>query len=157
MKSKFLFAALLLILSYGAAEAQHSRNDNNRDRGQASNNTRYRDNDAVTHGPRDSRYAYDRYRTPMTAKAFRQAIDAVRDASFDSDRLAMAKVVLRHQYMSTEQIRSMAKLFRFDSSRLAFAKYAYSVCADPEHYYLVANVFTFSSSKEELYRYLARV
>jgi hypothetical protein len=48
----------------------------------------------------------------------------------------------------------MVKLFSFDDSRLEIAKYAWDYTIDRDNYYQVADVFTFSSSKESLMKFL---
>jgi hypothetical protein len=156
MKSKLFLLALTLVLCAEAASAQQH---NNRDRSQ----TYYDDNngrneDDATYGPRRVRYDRDRdCWTGMSAQAFRQALSAIRHENFDRDRLKLARQIARRNHLNTSQIRTIAQQFNFDSSKLEFAKYAYGTCIDPENYYALGRIFSFSSSKEELYDYIARV
>jgi hypothetical protein len=46
------------------------------------------------------------------------------------------------------------QLFTFEDNKLELAKFAYDYCIDRENYYRVNDVFTFSSSKDELSRFL---
>jgi hypothetical protein len=155
MKSKLFLFALTLVLCAEAVSAQH----NNRDRSQTScNNNNDRNNDDATYGPRRIKYDRDREcRTAMSPQAFRQALSAIKHEHFDGNKLKMARQIARRNHLTTNQIRSVAQQFNFDSSKLEFTKYAYGSCIDPENYYALGRIFSFSSSREELYDYIARV
>lgn len=87
---------------------------------------------------------------------FDQILSTIRKESFNSAKVTLAKQILRSkQCFTTIQVREMLRLFSFDDSRLEMAKFAYDFTTDPENYYMVADVFTFSSSREELMKYLA--
>lgn len=153
MKSKLFLFVLSLVLFSEAGFAQHSR-DKHRD--QATNTDRNsREDRQPEYGPR-IRYDQDRW-TVMSPKAFRLALASIRNEHFDQDRLNLARQIVRRNHLSTAQIRSIAQLFNFDSSKLAFTKYAYVTCIDPENYYALGRIFSFSSSRKELYDYIARV
>ena len=153
MKSKLFLFALTLVLCAEAASAQH----NNRNRSQTYQDNNRNDNDA-SYGPRRVRYDKDRECwTAMSPQAFRQALSAIKHENFDKDRLKMARQIVRRNHLSTSQIRTIAQQFNFDSSKLEFTKYAYASCIDPENYYALGRVFSFSSSREELFDYIARV
>ena len=80
---------------------------------------------------------------------------SIRKESFNSTKVTLAKQILRSkQCFTTVQIREMLKLFSFDDSRLEMAKFAWEFTTDRDNYYQVADVFTFSSSKEELMKFL---
>lgn len=74
--------------------------------------------------------------------------------SFDNKRLEVAKQIVRDNGMSTQQIVQVCSLFTFDSNRLEFAKFAYHFCVDRKRYFLLDEVFTYNSSKEELKEYI---
>lgn len=76
--------------------------------------------------------------------------------SFDDNRLAILKSAVRDQYISTAQVTELVSLFSFEKSKLDAAKYCYTYCSDAENYYLVANSFSYSSSKTELLQYIER-
>lgn len=74
--------------------------------------------------------------------------------SFDSHRLDLAKFAVSGNRLSSAQIFELTSLFTFESNKLEFAKYAFHYVTDPGSYFIVANAFTFSSSKRELFDYI---
>ena len=49
----------------------------------------------------------------------------------------------------------VCKLFSFEDSKVAFAKFAYSKTVDPNNYYKVANVFDFDADKQALNAFIS--
>lgn len=82
---------------------------------------------------------------------FYGSLNILKSASFDSDRLILAKNIANSNALSSWQIREMLLVFGFESSRVEFAKYAYSSCVDPENYYMIQDAFQFSSSISEVF------
>jgi len=78
----------------------------------------------------------------------------IRRTSFDSNRLDIAKFAVSGNRMTSRQVAELTGLFTFESNRLEFAKYAFRFVTDPGSYYIVADAFTFSSSKRELFEYM---
>lgn len=163
MKSRSFLLAFALLLTT-AASAQHSRipssdrdrNSGNQHSDRDRDNNDYDNGDRTDYRTRQSRYAH-RSKPVMNSRSFQQALTSIRLEHFDSDKIRMAKFIATRNNLSTVQIRTLAQLLRFDSSKLEFAKYAYVSCADPENYYMLGKIFTFSSSREELMDYLACV
>ncbi len=85
---------------------------------------------------------------------FDELIYQLRDASFESDKLIIAKQAVRGNAYSADQIGNIMMEFGYESSRLEFAKFAYGFCLDPENYYQVNSAFQFSSSIDELDRFI---
>jgi hypothetical protein len=86
---------------------------------------------------------------------FRQIMESVKQESFNSTKLTIAKQIIRSkECFNTRQIADLVKLFSFDDTRLELAKFAYDYTTDRENYYQVADAFSFSSSKEELMKFL---
>lgn len=90
----------------------------------------------------------------MNPKDFNEAVRIINNENFDEKRLATAERIIAANPMSTRQIANICKLFNFESNRLEFAKYAYRRCVDPNNYFLIDEVFTFDSSKKELYNFI---
>jgi hypothetical protein len=90
----------------------------------------------------------------MAEADFQRIFCSVRDRSFDSDRLAIAKQAFGSRLMSADMVRRMLAAFSFESSRLEFAKFAYAQTIDRHNYYIVNDGFTFSSSIRDLERYI---
>ncbi len=87
---------------------------------------------------------------PMKAGDFSAAKKTISESSFDETKLTTAKSIASTNCLSTDQVVQICNLFSFEDSKLAFAKYAYKYTTDPKNYFKVNNVFSFSSSKEEL-------
>lgn len=85
---------------------------------------------------------------------FKRIIKLIKKESFENGRLSIAKQVVASNPMCVQQIMDICKLFGFESTKLDFAKYAYSNCVEKKDYYLLYEVFSFSSSKKELEKFL---
>lgn len=90
----------------------------------------------------------------MVPADFELAHRFIAEKTFDSDRLEVAKDIVRHNRISARQIASICTLFTYDSNRLDFAKHAYASCVDKGMYFIVDETFTFRSSKDELHEYI---
>jgi hypothetical protein len=96
-----------------------------------------------------SGYAYG-----MNPASFSELKHSISRTSFDSNKLELAKFAASRNRMTSGQVSEITRLFTFESNRLDFAKFAYSFVVDPGSYFVVANAFTFSSSKRELFDYI---
>ncbi len=94
---------------------------------------------------------------PMNATAFEQFRQTVSNSSFEDTKLAIAKQTIDANYFTSAQVTNILQLFNYESGRLEIAKYAYKKSTDKTNYFLVSNALTYSSSKEELARYLQTV
>ena len=92
----------------------------------------------------------------MHPDQFAGALRSIELATFDSDQIRVAQQVISRNGPSSAQIAQIMRLLSFESSRLQVAKFGYDFVADPENYYLVNDVFWFSSSIRELDRYINR-
>jgi hypothetical protein len=86
----------------------------------------------------------------MDAGTFGSAKKSISDKGFDDTRLTVAKQVAKANCLSVAQIIEICKIFAFEESKLDFAKFAHDHCFDPSNYFMVGDVFAFSSSVEEL-------
>jgi hypothetical protein len=93
-------------------------------------------------------------RQPMNERSFEQLKQTIRRESFDETKVSIAKTAIRDQAVSTTQVRELLGLFSFEQNKLDIAKYCYHYTTDYNNYYLVANSFGFSSSKNDLLRYI---
>ncbi|NUM32142.1 MAG: DUF4476 domain-containing protein [Bacteroidetes bacterium] len=89
-------------------------------------------------------------------KSFDISLNSIKNQSFDSDRLKIAKNIVKQQNLNSEQIFKITKLFSFESSRLEFAKYAYGFAVDKSNYNIVQSAFQFSSSVSELQDFISK-
>lgn len=91
---------------------------------------------------------------PMANGDFSSALGTIRGQSFEETKLKTAKQIAGSNCLTTNQITQVCQLFSFEGSKLDFAKFAYNNCTDPKSYFKVNNVFSFSSSSDELNEYL---
>ena len=82
-------------------------------------------------------------------------IGRMRAQSFDSDRLALGKVIVASSNLTAVQIGRLAQTIDFSNSQVEFLKYAYHYCVDPVDYYKTIDVLSFSSDKKKVLDYIA--
>lgn len=80
----------------------------------------------------------------------------MRKQTFDSDRLALGKVIVASANLTAGQIAQLAETIDFSSSQVDFLKYAYHYCIDKVNYRLALDVLTFSSDKKKVMDYISR-
>ncbi len=91
---------------------------------------------------------------PQAEAGFQQFLTFLDSQTFDSGKLEEAKKYCGLSNLSAQQISQIAKKFTYDSSRLEFAKAAYSTCRDKANYFLLKSTFTYSSSYTDLEEYI---
>lgn len=92
----------------------------------------------------------------MGQAVYSDLVQQMRETSYDSDRLIIAKEAIQYNSLSADQIRGVMLEMTYESSRLEFAKYAYNYCADPQNYFQVNSAFAYSSSIQELSDFLPK-
>lgn len=110
-------------------------------------------NDYTNHES-DNHYKGCRGTMSMSANEFNNAVATIHKQSFSDTKVSTAKAICESNCLSSSQISSICKEFSFEDAKLDFAKYAYDKCTDPKNYFNVNNVFSFSSSVEELNEYI---
>ncbi len=93
---------------------------------------------------------------PMSAQNFASALQTVKNQNFDDTQLSTAKQIANSNCMSAVQIAEICRAFKFEDSKLSFAKAAYSSCVDPKNYFKLNDVFSFSSNVDELNDFISR-
>ena len=91
---------------------------------------------------------------PCPSAEFQRIKSLVRDQKFEKDRMNVALQAIRGKLLTADQIADLARLFAFESDRLNFLKSAYDGCFDKNNYFVVYQTLEFSSSKDELTRFL---
>lgn len=90
---------------------------------------------------------------PMSSTEFADAKQSIESKSFEDSKMTTAKQVGRDRCFTTEQVKGIMGLFSFEDTKLEFAKYAYERTYDIGNYYKLNDVFSFSSSIDELNNY----
>ena len=96
----------------------------------------------------------DSYREATSADEFNQFKQTISNSSFDDTKVAIAKQTINSNYFTAAQVSEIIGLFSFEDSKLDIAKSAYRSSIDKNNYFLVSDALGFSSSKEELAKFL---
>jgi hypothetical protein len=127
----------------------YDRNHNDRD------DDRYRDRDRDRNNDRDDRYNDDRYTIrAMNEQSFAALKETLTKERFDNSRLVIAKQVIDQNYFTTDQVKQLAQMYSFDNYKLDLVKYAYKNTVNKPDYFTLYEIFSFSSSKEDLANYI---
>ncbi len=94
------------------------------------------------------------YGNVMNTRDFQMAKESISKEWFENNRLTLAKTIMDKNNFTTQQVKDMMLLFTFENNRLEVAKYAYSKTVDKQNYYQLNDALTFSSTKEELARFI---
>ena len=86
----------------------------------------------------------------MHPQQFNQLKRAVRNESFDKNKLRLIEVTARNNNFTSQQLAQLMNLMSFDTYKLTLAKRAYVDIVDPQNYFLVRNQLTFNSYKRQL-------
>lgn len=79
---------------------------------------------------------------------------SINNADFSDDKMRVANQAAKSKCMTVAQIKEIALLFDFDDNRMQFVKNAHLNCMNQADYYQLMDLFTFSTDKEELERFL---
>jgi hypothetical protein len=90
----------------------------------------------------------------MPEASFNQLLQTIHNQWFDDTRLNVAKQAVQNSWFTSEQIARMMREFSFEDSKLELAKFAYNRVVDKPNYFVVYDEFWFSSSVDELIRYI---
>ena len=99
-------------------------------------------------------WSNNEFRNIMGVREFNDVKEQLRKEWFENNRMTSAKFIIDRNSFSTAQVKELMLLFTFENNRLELAKYAYCKTVDQRNYYQVNDALTFSSSKEELARFL---
>ena len=91
----------------------------------------------------------------VSVSDFEQINKTINNESVGSTQLTLAKqIVSAKKCFTAVQIKELVKIFSVESYRLEFAKYSYDFCIDKENYFLIADAFSTSSSKNQLMEFI---
>ena len=90
----------------------------------------------------------------MPTQEFNSAKKTIANTTFESTKLETAKTIVASQHVSTDQVMEICRIFSFESTKLDFAKFAYTHTSDKGNYFKVNDVFDFDASKTDLNRFI---
>ncbi|RZJ31822.1 MAG: DUF4476 domain-containing protein [Flavobacterium sp.] len=91
----------------------------------------------------------------MSPANFNSALQSIKGQSFEDTKLKTAKQIASANCLTATQVADICRSFGFEESKLDFAKAAYSNCTEPSNYFKVNDVFSFSTSVDELTDYIS--
>lgn len=91
---------------------------------------------------------------PMSSQNFKDVKQTISNSSFENTKLETAKTIIASNYLTTDQVMEICRLFDFENSKLDFAKFAYNRTIDKSNFYRVSNIFDFDTSRSALNRFL---
>lgn len=86
----------------------------------------------------------------LSPDAFENLKNVVRNQSFDSSKLKIAKQAIAANNIRAEQVLQLMDLLTFESYKLDLAKFAYQYTIDRHNYFMLYDGFTFQSSINQL-------
>ena len=106
-------------------------------------------------GDRDDRgYNDNSYNRAMSDFEFNRVLASIEDEWRENNKSKSASQVISTNYLTTAQVKEMLQLFSTESIKLELAKQAYSKTVDQKNYFIINEVFSFNSSKDELTRFI---
>mgnify|MGYP001570675238 CR=1 FL=1 len=94
------------------------------------------------------------YANVMSAREFNQVWEQIGKEWFESNKLISVKTIIDKNNFTIQQVYDLMLLFTFENNRLEVAKYAYCKIVDKQNIYQLNDALTFSSSKDELARFI---
>ncbi|OWY18921.1 DUF4476 domain-containing protein [Sphingobacteriales bacterium UPWRP_1] len=94
---------------------------------------------------------------PASDAVFETVKSKIKEKSFESDKLKVAKQQISARCFSAKQIEQILQLFDFERIKLDVAKFAYHFITDVQNHMLLCNTFEFDATVAEWNRYVAAV
>jgi hypothetical protein len=91
----------------------------------------------------------------MSERDFDDLQSMVRSISFSDSKQNVIKEAVPGHCISAVQVKQLMSLFSFEADKLAVAKYLYSYTSDQQNYFKVNEAFSFSTSVDELKKYIS--
>jgi hypothetical protein len=127
---------------------------NNSNRDYSNNNSSHRDR-SHENNSRDNANEGCNYGRQMNQSDFAAALKTISNSSFEDTKLSTAESITSKNCLSCEQVLKICALFSFEETKLNFAKKAYKYTTDKKNYFKINETFSFSSSKDELNKYVS--
>ncbi|MCR5888040.1 DUF4476 domain-containing protein [Hymenobacter sp. J193] len=96
------------------------------------------------------------YPSVMKPQEVEALVRAAERKAFDKDKLGILQDGLSRVALRTEDLKRLLRVFSFEDQRVVLAKYAYGRLIDPQNFYQVYELFSFSSNVKELQEYVSQ-
>jgi Domain of unknown function (DUF4476) len=94
------------------------------------------------------------YEKGMNDREFSQVLQAISTEWLETNKLKSATQIVRSNSLSSAQVKQLVLLFNFETNKLDLAKQAYANTVDKKNYFMINDVFSFNSSKDDLARFI---
>jgi hypothetical protein len=91
----------------------------------------------------------------FTEAEFESLRSSVLQQHFTDTRMGIIRQAIRGRSLTTAQDTELIRLFSFDGDKVKLAKLLYDFTSDRENYFKINNLFSFSTSVDELNKYLS--
>ncbi|MBR1784285.1 MAG: DUF4476 domain-containing protein [Bacteroidales bacterium] len=98
---------------------------------------------------------HDNEAEPASDEEVDAMVVRMRAQSYESDRLALGKVLTTASLLTARQTARLVATLDFSNSQVELLKHAYHTCLDPENYQTAIDVLTFSADKRKVSDYIA--
>ena len=86
----------------------------------------------------------------MAPGVFNNLVYTVNGATFESDKMAIAKGAISNHGVTSNQLAQLMNLMTYESSKVQLAKFGHGHTVDRGNFFVVNNSLTYSSSINEL-------
>lgn len=93
----------------------------------------------------------------MDNATFQSLLGAVKNTTFDDSKKQIIETALINNMIQTNQVKQLIQQITFESNKLEVAKLCYNKTIDKQNYFDIYNAFTFSSTINELNKYIAKL
>ena len=100
--------------------------------------------------------SHEAYAGGMNDREFKTVLESINKEWLESNKLKSASQIVKTNSLTTAQVEQVLLMFNFENNKLELAKQAYANTVDKKNYSRLLDVFSFSSSKTELERYINR-
>lgn len=94
------------------------------------------------------------YESGMSDRDFRGVLASISKEWLESNKLKSATQIVSGNSLTSAQVKQLVLLFSFETNKLELAKQAYANTVDKRNYSMLNDVFSFSSSRDELARFI---
>jgi hypothetical protein len=129
-----------------------NQGDYDKDRDGKWDNNNDRDHHDGKYDDRD--YRDNDYNSGMNDREFNQVLQSISKEWLESNKLKSATQIVTTNSLTSAQVKQLVLLFSFESNKLDLAKQAYQNTVDKKNYFMINDVFSFNSSKDELARFI---
>ncbi len=98
--------------------------------------------------------SHDGYASGMSDREFRQVLKSISNEWLETNKFKSASQIVKTNSLTTAQVEQVLLLFSFENNKLELAKQAYMNTVDKKNYSMLFDVFSYSSSKRDLERYI---